>query len=133
MGVGLCERCNPLGLRDASASQVHGTVFIGVVIAFVLLALVARAAVTGVGPFPAVLDSVAPAAGGLEVTISVTNGGSAASQTTCRLTTAANRGGDASAFVLSPNLEPGQTTTFTRVVTELGTQDADLVVDCRTP
>ena len=28
LDVGLCERCNPLGLRDSSASQVHGTVVI---------------------------------------------------------------------------------------------------------
>ena len=28
LDVGLCERCNPLGLRDAASSQVHGTVFL---------------------------------------------------------------------------------------------------------
>lgn len=133
IGVGLCERCNPLGLRDVSASQVHGTVFIGVAIAIVLLAIVARLAVTGIGPFVATLDTVVPAALGLEVTLTVTNEGSAAGQTTCRVTTASNRGGGPSAFMLSPNLQPGETTTFSQLVTGLGTSDTDLVVECRTP
>jgi ribosomal protein L40E len=29
----MCERCNPLGLRAPAASQVHGTVFVGIVAA----------------------------------------------------------------------------------------------------
>src|SRR3954453_19592330 len=37
--VGLCERCNPLGLRDSSASQVHGIAIGGVTLAIVLLAI----------------------------------------------------------------------------------------------
>jgi len=42
-GVGLCERCNPLGLRDSAASQVHGSVFIAVTLAvIVLIVLVER-------------------------------------------------------------------------------------------
>ena len=133
VGVGLCERCNPLGLRDVSASQVHGTVFIGVALAIAALAILARLAVTGLGPFPATIDDVAVRAGGLEVTMTVTNEGSAAGQTTCRVTTASNQGGGPNAFVLSPNLEPGRTATFSQLVTELGTADTDLVIDCRTP
>lgn len=133
MSVGLCERCNPLGLRDVSASQVHGTVFIGVAVAIVGLALIARLAVTGLGPFPATVDAVVPVGDALRVTLTVTNEGEAAGQTTCRVTTASNQGGGANAFVLSPELQPGQTTTFDQVVTELGAADTDLVVDCRTP
>ena len=30
LDVGLCERCNPLGLKDSASSQVHGTVFLAV-------------------------------------------------------------------------------------------------------
>ena len=133
MGVGLCERCNPLGLRDVSASQVHGTVFITVIIAFVLLAIVARFAVTGLGPFPATIDAVVPVGDALRVTLTVTNQGSASGQTTCRVTTASNQGGDPSAFVLSPNLDPGQTVTFGQTITEVGTRDTDLTIECRTP
>ena len=54
-GVGLCERCNPLGLRDSAASQVHGTVFGVVAIAIVLLLVAARLSIAGSGPFPASL------------------------------------------------------------------------------
>jgi hypothetical protein len=108
-------------------------VFIGVALAIAALAIVARLAVTGVGPFPATLDSVTARDAGLDVTLTVTNSGSAAGQTTCRVTTATNQGGGPNAFVLSPNLEPGQTATFSQLVTELGTSDTDLVVDCRTP
>jgi hypothetical protein len=133
MDVGLCEECNPLGLRDVSASQVHGTVIIAVLVGFVLLAIFARLAVTGVGPF---VSTVAPAeavAGGLHVTLTVTNEGSATGQTTCRVTDAADRGSGPAAFVLSPRMEPGETVTFDQTVTELGTVVRPLKVECRTP
>jgi hypothetical protein len=131
--VGLCERCNPLGLRDVAASQVHGTVIVTVLIGFVLLAIVARLAVTGLGPFPATIDRVVPVGDALRVTLTVTNQGSASGQTTCRVTTASNQGGGPNAFVLSPNLEPGQRITFDQTITELGSGDTDLTVACRTP
>lgn len=133
MGVGLCERCNPLGLRDVSASQVHGTAFLGVLGAFVLLAIVARLAITGIGPFPVAVDAVIPAATGLEVTLTVTNEGDAEGQTTCRVMTTSNRGGGPVAFMLSPAIAPGETITFSQVVTGLGTEATDLVAECRTP
>ena len=53
LDVGLCERCNPLGLKDSSASQVHGTVFIAVLVAVIGLALLGRLTLAGVGPFAA--------------------------------------------------------------------------------
>lgn len=133
VGVGLCDRCNPLGLRDVAASQAHGTVFIGVVVAFVLLAIVARLALTGLGPFPATVEGVASAATGLEVTLTVTNEGNAEGQTTCRLQAASNRGGGPASFVVSPAIGPGETVTFSQVVTGLGTTVLDLVAECRTP
>src|SRR3954451_2080484 len=73
MGVGLCEDCNPLGLRDVSASQVHGTVIITVLVGFVILAVFARVALSGLGPFPVTLDSAAPAGNSLAITLTVTN------------------------------------------------------------
>jgi len=133
MGVGLCERCNPLGLRDVSASQVHGTVIIAVLLAFVGLAIVARFATSGLGPFPAHLDAVVPEGDGLRVTLTVTNEGSASGQTTCRVTSTSNRGGGPNAFILTPALDPGQTITFDQVVTELGSTDTALAIECRTP
>ena len=53
LDVGLCERCNPLGLKDAASSQVHGTVFLAVGLAVVALAVIAHFAVAGIGPFAA--------------------------------------------------------------------------------
>ena len=51
MSEAMCERCNPLGLKQPAASQAHGTVFLGIAVAVVVLAVVARLAVSGVGPF----------------------------------------------------------------------------------
>src|SRR4051812_8446522 len=63
----MCERCNPLGLRQPSASQAHGTAIGGVALAVVLLAVLARVLTAGIGPFPAQVANVVPAAGGLTV------------------------------------------------------------------
>jgi len=132
-GIGLCERCNPLGLRDSAASQVHGTVFAVVAIAIVLLLVVARLSIAGSGPFPASLSAVTPTADGLTVTLTVGNEGTDAGQTTCRLVDQADRGVSRSAFVLSPRIEAGQTVTFTTEVTEFGPGPRELAVTCRTP
>ena len=51
MSEAMCERCNPLGLKQPSASQAHGTVFVGIAVAVVALAVIARLAVSGIGPF----------------------------------------------------------------------------------
>src|SRR4029077_3481238 len=70
--VGLCERCNPLGLRDSSASQVHGLAIGGVFAAVIILAIFARLSVSGVGPFVATAVAT-PDGTGLAVALSVTN------------------------------------------------------------
>jgi hypothetical protein len=132
-GIGLCERCNPLGLRDSAASQVHGTVFVTVAIAIVLLLVLARLSISGTGPFPATVSDVTPTADGLAVTVTVTNQGSSAGQTTCRIVDVGDRGVSRSAFVLSPRIEPGQTLGFPAVVTEFGRATRELAVTCRTP
>lgn len=131
--MGLCENCNPLGLRDSAASQVHGTVFVTVALAIVLLFVLARLSIAGSGPYPASITSVAPAAGGLAVTVTVTNEGASAGQTTCRIVDVADRGLSQSAFVLSPRIDAGQTVSFSAVVTEFGPGARDLAVTCRTP
>ena len=63
--VGLCERCNPLGLRDSASSQVHGTVFVAVALGIVALALAARFAVAGIGPFSAAVAGMTDNGNGL--------------------------------------------------------------------
>jgi hypothetical protein len=132
-GIGLCERCNPLGLRDAAASQVHGTVFVTVVVAIVLLLVLARLSIAGSGPYPASISAVTQTADGLAVTLTVTNQGTAAGQTMCRIVDVADRGVSRSAFVLSPRIEAGETRAFPAVVTEFGPGPRELAVSCRTP
>lgn len=130
---GLCEECNPLGLRDAASSQVHGTAFVAIVVAVVLLAVVARLAVSGVGPFEATLGEVAPTGDGLSITLSVTNAGTAAGQTTCRIRDISPRSGGGAVIVQSPRIEPGETRTFTRELTAFGSEPLDFAVECSAP
>ena len=130
---GLCEECNPLGLRDASSSQVHGTAFLGVLLAVVVLAVIGRLALSGVGPFTAEVGGVEPADEGLAVTLEVTNGGTSAGQTTCRVTDASPRSSGAAAIVQSPRIEPGETRSFTRELTEFGPEARELAVECHSP
>src|SRR5215204_4797541 len=104
----MCERCNPLGLKQPSASQAHGTVILGISVAIVLLAVLARLAVSGVGPFAGGIAGVAADPGGLLVTITVTNEGSSAGSTTCRVGDPEIRGiGPETAFVTSPVVQAG--------------------------
>ena len=74
-----------------------------------------------------------PTAGGLAVTITVSNDGTDSGQTTCRLVDVTDRGMSRSAFVLSPRIEAGQTVSFTTVVTEFGSAPRELAVTCREP
>jgi hypothetical protein len=129
----MCERCNPLGLKQPSPSQAHATVFAGIILAVVLLAIVARIAVTGVGPFSGTIASVAADPAGLVVSITVTNEGSSAGSTTCRVGDPQIAGiGPETAFVTSPIIEPGASVRFSTVITTLGTTVKPLSVDCDT-
>jgi ribosomal protein L40E len=129
----MCERCNPLGLKQPSASQAHGTVFVGIAVAVVALAVFARVVTMGIGPFRGEVAGVAADPGGLKVTITVSNGGSNAGSTTCRVGDPDIPGiGPEAAFVTSPVVEPGQSVTFSAVVASLGTTVKPLTVDCDT-
>jgi hypothetical protein len=131
--VALCETCNPIGLAQPSASQVHGTAFVGVAIAVVLLAVIARLSVSGIGPFSAQVSAVAGARDGLAVTLQVTNTGTSTGSTTCRVTDPSARYGGASAYVQSPQIAPGETATFTAQVSQLGSTPRLLSVECAAP
>lgn len=133
LDVGLCERCNPLGLRDSSASQVHGIALIGVAAAVIALALVGRLAISGVGPFDGRIVSAAPDGGALSITLQVTNRGTSVGQTTCRVSDPADRNGGRDGFILSPQVQPGETLSFTKRVIELGSTVRDFSVDCSAP
>ena len=87
LDVGLCERCNPLGLKDSASSQVHGSVILAVGVAIAGLAIAGHLAVAGIGPFTSkVTEMRAGSTNGLIVaTISVTNQGTTAGTATCRM------------------------------------------------
>ncbi len=129
----MCENCNPLGLKAPSATQAHGIGALGIIVAVVILAVVARLAMSGVGPFTSSVANVAADPAGLRVTITVTNGGSGAGSTTCRVSDPKLPGiGPEAAFVSSPVIQPGATATFDALVTSLGTRVRTLAVDCDT-
>ena len=134
LAAGMCVRCNPLGLADPASSQAHGTALLAIGIAIVLLALAAHFALSGIGPFRATVSNIAPTAAGLQVTLTVTNEGSRAGSSTCRIHNALAAMDDAAAYFLSPQIEPGATVTFSRETSALGAQQvAGLSVDCATP
>jgi hypothetical protein len=103
LGVSLCDDDNPAGIGAPSATQVHGTIFIGVVVGFLLLAFVARVALNGLGPFPStIVERAAAADGGAQLVVQVTNEGSREASATCRVT----RGGLAMADDVLFQTEP---------------------------
>ena len=112
---------------------MHGIAIGGVVLFVVIMAVVARFALAGIGPFVGTVANVVPDTDGLAITLSVTNQGNSAGQTTCRVTDPADRTGNVGGFMLSPQIEPEQTLAFTQRVTTLGTTVRPLVVECSSP
>jgi hypothetical protein len=132
LDVGLCERCNPLGLRDSASSQVHGTVFLAIIVGFIGLALAARLAVSGVGPFTAGVVDVRSAAGVLTASIRVTNEGTSSGSSTCRISDPALSGSGQATLVLTPTIGPKETITFdTRL--DFGGEVRPLEIECSAP
>jgi len=134
LDVGLCERCNPLGLKDSASSQVHGTVALGLGLAVVLLAIAAHLAVAGIGPFSARITAMAPGptAGVLIATIEARNDGRSTGSATCRLTDPADPAKLHSTIVYTARIAPGQTLTFDQAVT-FGSVDRPLAIACNGP
>ncbi len=131
IGESMCEACNPLGLRSPAASQAHGIAIAGIAAAVVIMAVVAKLAIAGVGPFTSSVAGVVADPGGLRVTINLTNAGSNAGRTSCTIDDPALRGiGPEAQFVESPLVEAGKTVTFDVVVTSLGTTPRTLTADC---
>lgn len=116
-----------------ASGQVHGSVFIAVAAAIIVLAVLARLSIAGSGPFPANVEAVVPAAAGLTVTVTVTNEGDAIGQTTCRLSHAGDVGTGTAAIVTTPRLAGHETRTFDSLVSEFGRSKVDLQVECFTP
>jgi hypothetical protein len=118
LDVGLCERCNPLGLRDSASSQVHGTVILGIGAAIAALAIAAHLAVAGIGPFTAHVSGVVAGSlpGSIVATVQVRNDGRSAGSATCRLTDPRDASQVNSVVLFTPRIEPGATVTFNQTV-----------------
>jgi hypothetical protein len=115
-GVALCDEHNPSRLRGPSATQMHATVFVGLVIGVVGFFILARGAVSTSGPFPAAVTAAVPGeAGALSVMFDVTNEGVADAMADCRFTRDGVPRPDDVAF-RSPRLPAGQTVSMERVL-----------------
>lgn len=131
--AGLCELCNPLELSQPSATQMHGIAVVGIIGFIFVLAVAGRAALAGTGPFVGIVGTVAATAGGLAVTLTVTNQGSKATATTCAIAETPARGGAATQVVQTPLIQPGATVEFVAIVTKLGSTPIALAADCSSP
>jgi hypothetical protein len=132
LDLSMCKRCNPLGLPQPATSQAHGTIALGLFIGVVVLAIVAKLAVAGVGPFTGTVAAVQPAPGGLAVTLTVHNDGTKEGTTRCRVFDPRSPGiGDRPAMLQTPRIAPGTSVSFTEIVTVLGPDLLALDVECR--
>jgi hypothetical protein len=130
----MCDRCNPLGLKQPAPSQAHGTILLAIAAGVVALAVAGRVALNGIGPFRGQVGNILPAPPGLAVTLTVTNLGSSAGSTTCRIFDPGSPGlGPEAAFIVSPRIGPGETVSFSKDVTGLGSEVRPLAVDCTGP
>jgi len=126
----LCERCNPLGLAQPSASQAHGTVFLGIGLAVVLLASLAAASAKGVGPYTAQISDPTSIPGGLVVEITVQNTGSGAGSAACSVSTTQIGRAGVTEIITTERIEPGASVAITRELKAFGTEPLPLVINC---
>lgn len=131
--AGLCELCNPLELSQPSATQMHGIAAIGIIGFVVVLAVAGRAALAGTGPFGGQVVGVTASTEGLAVTIVVTNEGSKAAATTCRVSETPARVGGPSQIVQTPLVPAKTSVEFTTIVTRFGSTPVALAADCQSP
>ena len=134
LDVGLCESCNPLGLKDSASSQVHGSVFLAIGVAVAALAIGAHFAVSGIGPFASAVTSMRAGStpDAVVATIQVSNQGTSEGSATCRITDPQDRGTIHSDVVYTARIPPGQTVTFDHE-SPFGSVDRPFDISCRGP
>ncbi len=127
----LCETCNPGHLKQPAASQAHGTVFLGIALAVVALAVALTFFVSGVGPFRATLKNVVPDGDGLALTLAVENLGSRAGRASCRVWDPSYPGNPpVETYIRTPEVPAGDGLVFEQRVTGLGAVERSFAVDC---
>jgi len=113
-GVGLCEIHNRGHLSGPSSTQMHATIFIGIVIGVIGFFLIASLAVTTTGPFGSdVTSAAAGPEGGVSLAFTVTNEGEDEGVADCRVTRDGVPRPDDLAFRTTA-LPGGETVTFER-------------------
>jgi hypothetical protein len=125
----MCEDCNPLGLSQPAATQVHGTAILAVAVAVIALAVLGRVALSGIGPFRASVAGVTGSGDGLTITLSVSNDGTKTGGTSCRITRAGGAPGQV-VVVQTPAIGAGQTATFDTTTERFGAQPLALTAEC---
>jgi hypothetical protein len=127
----LCAACNPGGLEQPAASQAHGTVFAGIVLAVVAMLVGATLLLGGVGPFTGRLTATSPVEGGLVLALAVTNAGRRDGPATCRVWDPAYFGSPPiETYIRTPPISAGGTLSFEQRVADLGTEMRAFAVDC---
>ncbi|CAN5186987.1 hypothetical protein BH24CHL7_BH24CHL7_13710 [soil metagenome] len=103
LGVALCQHDNPARIKGPSATQVHGTIVLGLLGGFALFALLAALTTNGVGPFGAAVTGTASQAdGAIEVVIRVTNDGTRTAAASCRVSRGGVTGASDAVFFTEP-------------------------------
>ena len=132
MTASLGETCNPLGLKQPAATQVHAIAAGGIVLFVVFLAVLGRVGLSGVGPFTGQAGDVVAAPGGLSITLTVSNVGSKAAATTCRVVEAGQTTGPGQ-VVQTPIVPAGEEITFSATLTAFGESPRAMAVTCQAP
>jgi hypothetical protein len=129
LGTSLCAADNPGHIGEPSATQAHGTIFLGVLAGFIGLALLARLGLASAGPFAGAVESaVTRADKGVDVVIRVTNQGTGEAAATCRV----SRGGLAEPddFVfITDRIAGGASASFPRTIPAPPTGAAPFAID----
>jgi hypothetical protein len=117
-GVGLCDEHNPRQLSGPSSTQMHATVFLGIVLGVIGLFVILRLTQTDAGPFSARVSAAGTgdAPGAVAVAFTVTNEGRESGHGDCRFTRDGVPRPDDVAF-RTPELAGGETISLERELT----------------
>ncbi|MDQ3938724.1 MAG: hypothetical protein M3253_08620 [Chloroflexota bacterium] len=116
VGVSLCARDNPGRVKGPSATQVHGTIALGVIGGFVGFILLVGAIKGSAGPFTAAVTGHATqATGALEVVVRVTNEGPRTAAASCRVSRGGVLGANDTVFFTEP-IPAGEARDFRRAI-----------------
>ena len=139
LGVALCDVDNPGKVKGPSATQVHGTIAIGLIAGFILLFIVLTKVTTpaAFGQLAATVPSFTTLAdGSTQIVVRVTNNSVAAAAANCRVQRGGSVGaGDIEFF--TERIPPGETREYSKVMPPLvagsplsGSQAATFAVRC---